>query len=145
MRLISMTDFVLEQFEKMPLQPTQQECVLHNLKIVNYANFLKQPLKLGMFVPCDEESNVLEEPNHLDYKYEKYKGELHFKSDYDRNKYCEKYEEFYQAKEKVLFIHAKEICYSGLFFDTFKNIEDLLKINYSEFNLTKNAIKQIGL
>jgi hypothetical protein len=56
MQLISMTDFVLEQVN--PKNTDSQFCE----KIIYYANFLKQPLKLEMFVPCDEDSNVLEEP-----------------------------------------------------------------------------------
>ena len=51
MKLISMTDFVLEQSKKI------MNCELTHLEshhqIVDYANFLKQPLKLEMFVPCD--------------------------------------------------------------------------------------------
>ena len=31
-------------------------------QIFSYAEFLKQPLKLEMFVPCDEDENVLGEP-----------------------------------------------------------------------------------
>ena len=30
--------------------------------VLNYATFLKQPLELWMFVPCDEDGNVLIEP-----------------------------------------------------------------------------------
>jgi hypothetical protein len=53
MKLISMTDFVLEQ---------NNFKVFRNQQILNYANFLKQPLELWMFVPCDENGDVLEEP-----------------------------------------------------------------------------------
>ena len=56
MKLISMTDFVLEQYESTK-NPTIFEETVHN-----YANFLKQPLTLGMFVPCDDDGNVLEIP-----------------------------------------------------------------------------------
>ena len=34
---------------------------------INYANFLKQLLKLEMFVPCDEDGNVLEKPSAESY------------------------------------------------------------------------------
>ena len=40
MKLISMTDFVLYKKES-------------HTQIMKYAKFLKQPLTLGMFVPCD--------------------------------------------------------------------------------------------
>jgi len=55
--LIGMTDFVLEQGYN-PLQ-NDTECWV---KTHNYAKFLKQPLELWMFVPCDEDGNFLEEP-----------------------------------------------------------------------------------
>lgn len=50
MKLISMTDFVLEQTEL--LYEKNQSKLIHN--IVNYAQFLKQPLNLEMFVSEDK-------------------------------------------------------------------------------------------
>ena len=44
-----MTDFVLECYENFK-SPTLFEETVHN-----YAKFLKQPLTLGMFVPCVDE------------------------------------------------------------------------------------------
>ena len=49
-----MTDFVLEQYVSTK-NPTLFEETVHN-----YANFLRQPLTLRMFVPCDDDGNVLE-------------------------------------------------------------------------------------
>jgi hypothetical protein len=65
MKLISMTDFVLEQKSNLDFNPSNKwkDCL-------NYANFLNQPLKLEMIVPCDEDGNVLEEP--IDEKLCKY-------------------------------------------------------------------------
>ena len=54
MKLISMTDFVLEL-------ETNEHWAQDYTKCVKYANFLKQPLTLGMFVPCDEDGNFLPE------------------------------------------------------------------------------------
>lgn len=54
MKLISMTDFVLEQTKS--LYEENPSKLIHNL--YNYAEFLKQPLKLEMFV-SDDESKVL--------------------------------------------------------------------------------------
>ena len=85
MKLISMTDFVLEQSKKI------MNCELTHLeshhKIVDYANFLKQPLKLEMFVPCDEDGNILEDVTG--------QGMIPY--------YVEKVHRFLTAKEKVLF------------------------------------------
>ena len=66
------------------------------LKLIN--KFLKQPLKLEMFVPCDENGNVLEEP-------EKY-GWLQnvgSRNSYATEQECIDCETFHLAKQKVLF------------------------------------------
>lgn len=66
-------------------------------KCVTYANFLKQPLKLEMFVPCDEDGNVLEEP-------EEFKdwivSDHYFNASESVTHQCRMYK---KAKEKVLF------------------------------------------
>jgi hypothetical protein len=64
-KLISMTDFVLSgKWDKASSEPYSKE----NLdRITKYANFLKRPLELGMFIPCDEDGNLLEEPYNMDY------------------------------------------------------------------------------
>ena len=80
--LISLNDFVTKYVET--------GCAVVQIrKIGNYAEFLKQPLKLEMFVPCDEEGNVLEEPKITNIQ------DANFDIDY-----LEKYN---NAKEKVLF------------------------------------------
>ncbi len=50
--LISMTDFVLGD---------EIECLDEGnfIRVIEYAKFLKQPLELWMFVPCDEYGNIL--------------------------------------------------------------------------------------
>ena len=80
MKLISMTDLVLQNVESKTMKLS---------KIADYANFLKKPLTLGMFVPCDDDGNVLAEPLHI---------ELYEGSTYDVD--CKIYE---IAKSKVLF------------------------------------------
>lgn len=103
-----------------------------------YAKFLKQPLTLGMFVPCDEEGNVLE------YPIDGMKIGKHSAS-YD---VCKK------AEEKVLFegFHMvnDSLFFNGLFFHDYSTwiddkIEDLLQSRTLSFFLTESAIKQIGL
>ena len=69
MKLISMTDFVLQDNG--------------NILNMEYANFLKQTLELGMFVTCDEEGNILDSS--------------------DQFRSCGKGFVYGQAKEKVLF------------------------------------------
>jgi hypothetical protein len=99
-RLISMTDFVLEQKET-----STYECPLHEwlhlesgklTKIRNYANFLKQPLELWMFVPCDENGKPMKEG------YEVF--------DEDCTEYDEYVFKYQKAKERCLFEGFKINC-----------------------------------
>ena len=62
--LISMTDFIININEICPKENMEViEWWGKKLDVIeNYAKFLKQPLKLEMFVPCDEDGNVLEYP-----------------------------------------------------------------------------------
>lgn len=142
-RLISMTDFVLEQREKRHKDNIRSFWICEK-----YANFLKQPLKLEMFVPCDEDGNVLGEP-YNDGNGDNYFGVL--------------LDEYQKAKEKVLFegfelnFEITEIVgiinndYQIWFYKNgtttinskeIKTIEDLIKY---DLTLTPNAIKQLGL
>lgn len=66
-----MTDFVLLNkniYEGYSSQDSNVFTYNHVVRLENYANFLKQPLTLGMFVPCDLEDNVLEEYHNIDNK-----------------------------------------------------------------------------
>lgn len=150
MKLTSMTDFVLEQMKEVILDGTGVVCA----RMGNYANFLKQTLKLGMFVPCDEDGIFLEEPKKENFLTESglYQTDYH-------NKAIKKYQ---QAKERVLFefdgdlslIRNKTNFYiiedkNGVYIRVLKNktkttIESLLKFSV-EITLTETAIKQIGL
>ena len=63
MKLISMTDFVLETFNNTLTKDFQA-------KVYNYANFLKMPLKLSMFVVLDKQGKTLTKPKVEDYNEE---------------------------------------------------------------------------
>ena len=144
MKLISMTDFVLENAKQPYVEGTKYK------DLVNYANFLKQPLKLEMFVPCDEDGDILEEPTNYEKRL------LNMMTEYNDEVYI-----YYQAKEKVLFEGFKVIKQDNItitieydhfqldynkvlnVFANHRTIEDLAKYNLIE--LTENAIKQIGL
>jgi hypothetical protein len=93
MKLISMTDFVLEQIE---LNNKEINDDTRTLDIIdNYAKFLKTPLNLGMFIPCDENNKPLNEPSCM-YIYQT----QIFECTADEMYRCRKYLE---AKEKVIF------------------------------------------
>ena len=121
--LVSMVDFVLNSKSE-----------LHYFKVTqNYANFLKQPLELWMFVPCDEDGNVLEVvPYYSDG--------------------VEKVNEYKKAKERCLFEGFKSVPFSnsvrkGNYIIDFNyteniNIESLLHHDIV-FELTQAALKKL--
>ena len=136
MKLISMTDFVLnqKQSESFNEKTFINEALISLEKIRNYANFLKQPLNLGMFVPCDEDEDILEEPKDYEQRLPNMMTE-----------YNDEVYRYKQAKEKVLFVFKPHFDISAIKHHILqdRNIEYLA--NFGELELTENAIKQIGL
>ena len=128
MKLISMTDFVLEQSE---LKTKNTEFELGLLKsvqlIYNYANFIKQPLTLGMFVPCDLDGNVLEEIDEVDGSITYNCDEL----DFLNTKICE----YQQAKDRVIFDGFS--FSNNILYNSFQTIEFM---NFSNGNVTINLV-----
>lgn len=134
MKLISMTDFVLEEGN-----PSNTDEQFTN-KVMAYANFIKQPLELWMFVPCDEDGNVLEES-----------GMFKLLGDIDGDLEQQKHQ---QAKERCLFEgfecqkQGKEILVTfdknpvWVNWNNSKIIENLV---YLKPQLTQTTIKQLGL
>ena len=67
---MTMTDFVLKTVQT----PNKNEAICFEQtdarlnKIYQYALYLKQPLKLCMFIPCDKKGNVLKHMNDI-YPY----------------------------------------------------------------------------
>ena len=160
-----MVDFVLTpMLEKVSkktldkLEPYQYHNYDHSCNI-KYAKFLKKPLKLDMFVACDNEGNILEEPK------------CDCETEYDREGCSEKCWHYINQKNKVLFegfeftesqkfstinkiknsVHwytkdrlylttKKEDGYHT-YFQLF-TIEDLIQCDVI---LTESAIKQLGL
>lgn len=144
MKLISMTDFVFEQKKRQFYGQIESSEILQT--IYNYTEFLKQPLTLGMFVPCDENGNVLKEPILGREPYSN--NEEDFKS-WERD-----YKKYNEAKEMVLFkgwIYTGGKCVKcGMFQynldrNEYSNIESLLTfkqaVKYLE--LTESAINQL--
>ena len=154
MKLISMVDYVLnlefdiKSNENEPIHKTYFK------NVSKYARFLKQPLKLEMFVPCDEEGNVLEPPLKSDYglaepEFNTYKHPIEC--------YGNDVEQYQKAKEKILFkgfelfddeiaadyhllFKGRFVCYTSALDDM--DIEDLT-FKILEPELTENAIKQL--
>ena len=116
-----MTDFVLQQGN-----PSNTDSQFAD-KIMSYAHFLKQPLTIGMFVPCDEDGNVLEECDKIK-EYRKAKEKVLFEG-------LEKF--FFELKEHDVFVVNEKI------FSTKDFVENLLEYKGLEFHFTPNAIKRI--
>ena len=96
MKLISMTDFVLQEQkggQQVNSITTQLHRELKNIK--KYAKFLKQEIKLEMLIPCDENGEILERPI--------------FEDSFSEDQLCNFQilrEEFEEAESKVLFYNV---------------------------------------
>lgn len=166
MKLVSMTEFILS------LNNTANTSEEYGngafLKCARYAKFISQPLTLGMFVPCDEDGNVLEEPKQPD------KSDIWNDSALDSQtwaNYQYQKDKYNEAKERVLFEGFKivdktfnENTYhyitspNGMNYyfcssDNCKTWEinnlhvsgDIESLIHFDLTLTQSAIKQLGL
>ncbi len=158
-KLISMTDFVNKELKFRKSKHYEYDSYDNDkaLSVIeSYANFLKQPLTLGMFVPCDEDGNVLNDPcKHNTYCVDFCQGRC--QEDYD------------EAKERVLFknitIQLSQSWidfYNGIlvyeldankpiekmFSHVFRNhgkSENIETLTRYDLELTESAIKSLGL
>lgn len=145
MTLMTTTDFVLTKNEFDLFKYNADQCRA-------YAAFLKTPLELWMFVPCDEYGKVLPEPTHEFLQTSPYagsKGWVVVKREYEK------------AKNRVLFkgdwsysdILSTVKCYKPVWYEWDvrhkKTIESIAieKMGlYSEnLYLTSSALKLIGI
>jgi len=142
MKLISMTDFVLKQKDELKLRANLHyyvEAFDLAWKMINYANFLKQTLTLSMFVPTDDEGNVLSNPKDSTLQYQKI------------------IDEYQQAKERVIFEGYKVIKFEDYYiiydshgretwvsWNKSKTIESLIN-EITEVTITPNAVKNYQL
>lgn len=137
-KLISMVDFVLQCDGNK--ETINEENEYFSTTVSNYANFLKQPLTLGMFVPVDEDGNVL------------LGKPLSPAKDSEWIRWENEEFEFYKAKEKVLFegfkicdrrdntcVMTNEYHLNGFMWKD-KTVEMLCSYNVT---LTEKAIKMI--
>ena len=67
---------------------------------IDYSNFLKTPLNLGMFIPCDENFNMLKKPNH----YRRFVSKDYLNENPKMSeKWLEQCQEYRKAESKILF------------------------------------------
>lgn len=149
MKLISMTDFiiVLPVDTDMPddFEGGWRECAKELDRIMYYANFLKQPLNLGMFVPCDEDGTVLTEATFTDWESFSTEREPEHIQEVNEQE-TEEWEIWCEAKDRVLFEGFEKYDDGKSFAKTVigisKTVEGLVP---HDFTLTPTAIKQLGL
>lgn len=157
-----MTDFVLEQDNLIEQETSVGDDDFRKVS-TRYANFLNQPLTLGMFVPCDTSGKPMKEPS----LYKQWYGNYVQGSFNSGNAPCRAYQ---KAQEGVLFEGVKYNSESDiLLFDTYlmpdyeldiyreedgstfhlddgeHTINSLEMLTWMEITLTPTAIKQIGL
>jgi hypothetical protein len=155
-KLIPMTTFVIEYYSN------EGYADLQTLKLMkNYANFLKKPLHLGMFVPVDENGNVLKEPKN----YTSWKAlEHNSKGETSDTTVFEEYR-IYQAAELLCLFKDFKVDYNGysrvriianydnsieLSFNkndhSFLNFQDVESLTeFGEIYLTRTALRLIGI
>jgi len=111
--------------------------------IVNYVNFISQKPTLSMFVPCDENGNVLDEPEIYDTWIMYSISNLDTK--FETNTQCEQYKE---AKSNILFKDKmwdiKSLKEKIEYYDTIENFA-IKEHFFNKLVLTKTSLKQIGL
>jgi hypothetical protein len=109
-----------------PIEDYLVNTTFHNLKAYNsineYTRFITQPLTKGMFVPCDEEGNVLEELSRKDLSIKKPKLE----DDSIEHLYRFNSIQFQQAKDRVLFEAVNMMWLNIEVLDIYKTIEDAI-------------------
>ncbi|UZT98082.1 hypothetical protein ODZ84_00490 [Chryseobacterium fluminis] len=96
-KLIPMTAFVIEYYSNEGYADLQ---TLNMMK--NYANFLKKPLTLGMFIPVDSHGTLLKEPkNYASWNALKHNREA--VPNENESMLFEEYKRFQKAEKKCLF------------------------------------------
>lgn len=138
-KLISMTDFVLEQIKR------KVSVISHMICIEEYANLLKQPLTLGMFVPCSLENGMPLNDNGLVDSEGYVLDEIEFK-EYQEAKERVLFEGF-ELRDRYLWNKDKLFMISDNYNESFSNTKSIewLLSTMHEFNLTESAKKQIGI
>ena len=135
MKLISMVNYILEYTNKLSLNST------FRVDTTKYAEFINQPLKLGMFIPCSKDGSALKKPIESNYNL----GDIH------AGYYSKDLEQYQEVEKNVVFeiksFEKKDNEISYIIFQTvniiyyaehksfwsgskeLKTIEDLIKYN----------------
>lgn len=136
-KLISMTTFVIEYYSNEGYADLQ---TLNLMK--NYANFLKQPLTLGMFVPVDSDGNVLKEPkNYSSWKTLEHNNKK--TSETNNNTGFEEYN-IYQKAEQKCFFEGFTIAYNGYsVVRILASYNESIELSFNKNDLTSQSYKDV--
>lgn len=152
MKLIKCSDYVLEQ-RHVKNKDGEVNGVEYAWKVIRYANFLKKPLELGMFVPCVDGKPI----QSVFPPMKKDADIIGFTVEEMRKQ--EAFEQYQEAKDRVLFDNVYYVKYlesfrgfekhqfiinnvqKDILFSPNKTIEDLIPYGLT---LTQSAIKQIN-
>mgnify|MGYP003562241205 CR=1 FL=1 len=129
--LIPMTDFV-NNVGNMENYPSHEKALSW---IYNYATFLRHPLKLEMFVPCNENGNVLEEPQMRPERNSFDEEDM----DYD----AQELYDYIKAKEKVLFELNSTVAVETMIYHISRNRNIEYLANFGSIKLTQNSLNAI--
>ncbi|UKB81245.1 hypothetical protein [Chryseobacterium sp. MEBOG07] len=139
MKLMSMLNFVIKYSMPQTCGESESESLLMYSfwgRVNNYAAFLKEPTKLGMFVPTDEMGNILERPGYyssfLDNSYLNHPGLINYEN-------CIAYQ---KAESKLLFKGYRCLGLATIVLHDCETIEDIAN-KYYDVELTETAVNYI--
>ena len=129
MKLISMTDFVLSK-ESILDNDNCNESDNAIDSMFKYAKFLQKTLTLGMFVPCDDDGNVLKVPICENQNESQQLMEFAVKSKiFDKAKFKVLFNGFQVRKQSTYSIVSNKDGDIWVTWNKSKNIEDLIPYN----------------
>ncbi|MFP3595310.1 hypothetical protein [Chryseobacterium sp. SIMBA_029] len=133
-KLIPMTTFVIEYYSHEGYADLQTLALMNN-----YANFLKKPLTLGMFVPVDPKGNVLKMPKN----YTIWKTLEHNNGTDDEGVGSDEHR-MYQKAEQKCFFEEFRIDYNGYsVVRIVANYDDSIELTFNKSDLRSPTFKDI--
>ena len=114
---------ILKEFEYLPrlsefVEDVKYNPLLFQDRIIDYTDLITQPLTKGMFVPCDEEGNVLDKPSIQVMNNFKSGGGFFLR---------DRINQFLQAKDRVIFEGWDYLTVNSL--EGLETIEDAINAN----------------
>lgn len=137
MKLIPMTDFVRKSFEK--VKKTDKEILFEYISICRYQEFLKQPLELGMFIPCVDNEPFNYTIHGNKEQYDKAKDKVLFDGFM--------YKSTFSEKQNTLYEYVTNLHHTFSFSQIKNHTIELLTHFQGKFGieLTEYGLKQTGL